>query len=93
MRRTFVIVLALKIPPHLKYVATLPCEVCGLPGSPPTPSLGKFLDPPLLSVRQNAPISGSEKPVTSRFKSELEALSIRLALTFILSALQPVNAQ
>jgi len=26
IRRKFVIILSLKIPPHLKYVATLPCE-------------------------------------------------------------------
>ena len=27
IRRKFVIILSLKIPPHLKYVATLPCEM------------------------------------------------------------------
>ena len=28
MRRTFVVILSLKIPQHLKCVATLPCEMC-----------------------------------------------------------------
>ena len=27
IRRKFVKILSLKIPPHLKYVATLPCEI------------------------------------------------------------------
>ena len=27
IRRKFVIILSLKIPPHLRYVATLPCEM------------------------------------------------------------------
>ena len=30
IRRKRVIILSLKIPPHLKYVATLPCEMSGV---------------------------------------------------------------